>query len=199
MASTESPKQSFLSSLFSKLKKPFEGMGTVSHTNPVGVPARIATTSSPMAASAIQGVAPLRPYSFDRDDFKKRIAHVESRGEYNPYKAIGITQDIGKYQVSPDTLKAWSGPWLDKEYTPEEYIQNPQAQEEFMEQYLDMVENYQLTPDEAAITWHRGWGKLGDQANKPRRRQIMEEQKKQYMADPDSLGYLTTFRNYGQQ
>ena len=193
------PKKSFVDSLMTAVRKPISwDSGIVYNTASPFKKEQPMAPATQQPTTSGQGVAPLKPYSFDRDNFKKRIAHVESRGTFNPYKAIGITQDIGKYQVSPDTLNEWSEPWLDNRYTPEEYIKNPQAQEEFMKQYLDMVENYQLTPEEAAITWHRGWGALGNQADKPRRREIMEEQKKRYMAAPENFDYLNNFRSYEQ-
>lgn len=147
------------------------------------------------------GPQPLTPYSFDRESFRRKVAYNESRGSKEPYRAKSEkahkdgSHDWGKYQANENTIREWSGPWLDKQHTVESFTADPEAQEQFFEEYMNMAENHELSPDEAAITWHRGWGALGNQADKPRRREIMKEQKKRYMSDPENLKYLTTFRN----
>lgn len=139
------------------------------------------------------------PTGLDRNDFIQRISHVETRNQDDPYKTVGVTGDIGRYQVSPQTLEAWSEPWLGKKYDQESFMQNPQAQDQFFTEYMNVADKYQLNPEEAAIVWHRGWGVLGDQANKPKRGQLMRQYVDGLMQDPNSSGYLNTFRNYGTQ
>lgn len=186
------PKNSFINSLINFVKKPFQPSTLTVH-NPVPRTVRIATSSSPA-----QGVAPLNEYKFDRDDFAKRIAWNESRGEGDPYKAIGPTKDLGKYQASPDTLKGWSQPWLDKQYDEQSFLADPDAQERFFEEYMNVAEAYKLKPEEAAIAWHKGWGALGNQKPRAEREKEFREHIARQLADPANLDYLTTFRNYGQ-
>jgi len=103
-------------------------------------------------------------------DLRKGFLHAENRGASasgeDVYKVKGVTGDLGKYQVKPQTLKDWSGPWLGKTYSPKEFLNDPKAQEEFMNQFLAVVDAYELSPEDAAIVWHKGWGVLGD--NRPR-------------------------------
>lgn len=193
------PKQSFLSSLFGKVKNKLSDLNT--HTYEVQVPqarrVRIAT-SSPQTASAIQGVAPLNEYKFDREDFRKRISHNETRGQKDPYRTVGVTKDLGRYQVSPDTLDAWSEQWLGKKYDRDSYLNDPDAQDRFFEEYMNVAEAYKLKPEEAAIAWHKGWGPLG-QGSKQEREKNFRTHVNKLMADPNSMAYLNTFRNYGTE
>lgn len=91
--------------------------------------------------------------------------HSENRGANaqgkNLYEEIGVTGDLGKYQTSPQTLKEWSRPWLGKEYTPDEFRKDPEAQETFMDEFEAVVRRYKLSPEEAAVAWHKGWGAIG--------------------------------------
>ena len=102
---------------------------------------------------------------FDNDTFKDKIVFVENERAVatgsDPYTVIGETGDLGKYQVSPASLKDWSKAWLDKEYSQQEFLKDPKAQEDFFEQFLAVVDRFQLTDEQAAIAWHMGWGELG--------------------------------------
>lgn len=125
-------------------------------------------------------VEPVMTNDFNREDFAKKIASVENEAligkEDEMYKSIGATGDLGKYQVSPESLKDWSGPWLGKTYTKDEFLNDKKAQEKFFQMFLDVAERLNLTPEQTAIAWHRGWGLLG-QGNKSR-----EERDKEFMA-----------------
>lgn len=134
---------------------------------------------------------------FNRANFTKKIVHVENRGARdagkNLYESVGRTNDLGKYQVSPPSLAAWSKAWLGKTYTPEQFLKDPEAQETFFNEFMNVVERLNLSPDEAAITWHRGWGELGT-GDKSTRDSRFRKYLKKEMANPSSLPYLTTFR-----
>lgn len=136
-------------------------------------------------------------YEFNRDVFQTGILHAENRGAIergdNLYEVIGETGDLGKYQVNPEVLKDWSGVWLDRNYTPEEFLKDPEAQEEFFNQFQDVVERYKLTPEEAAITWHRGWGELGTGDRKTREKRFRDKLK-QLMKEDKSKEYLSSFK-----
>lgn len=100
------------------------------------------------------------PY-FQGDDLRKAFAYVETRGADDPYTTIGKTKDLGKYQVKPESLAEWSPIWLGRKYTKEEFLNDPEAQEKFMDRFMEVVNRLELTPQEAAMTWHKGWGILG--------------------------------------
>lgn len=132
-----------------------------------------------------------------KPDLRQGFIQAENRGARdrgeNLYEQVGETGDIGKYQVEPETLRRWSEPWLGRTYTVEEFKKDPAAQEEFMNQFLAVVDAYGLTPEEAAIAWHKGWGAIGDQEGR-------EINKKQLMAhiaekrkDPEVQEYLKDF------
>ena len=132
----------------------------------------------------------------DREDFRKRIVGAENEkilaNGGDLYKSVGVSGDLGKYQLNPSSLKAWSESWLGKNYTPDEFLQNKKAQEDFFKQFLDVTDEYKLTPDEAAIAWHRGWGELGT-GPKETREQRFRDRLQKMMSEPSSQYYLTKF------
>lgn len=107
-----------------------------------------------------------KDYSFDRTDFTNRIVGVENQALVasggDVYKSIGSTGDLGKYQASPATLADWSKAWLGKTYTKDQFMNDPKAQDTFFNEFQNMAEKYKLTPEEAAVAWHSGWGELGN-------------------------------------
>jgi len=116
------------------------------------------------------------------------------RGE-DLYKSVNEkTGDVGKYQTWPPTIKAWSEPWLGKKYTVEEYKNDPEAQEKFMDEFLDMADRYGLTPEESAIIWHKGWGTLGfgSKSSEQKKKDLREHIEKQKQ-DPDVQEYVNQF------
>lgn len=199
MFENTTPKGKFIADLFKKGVNKLDqwNTSTFEHVNPVPTRVRIAT-SSPQTANVMSGVAPLNEYKFDREDFRKRISHNETRGQKEPYRTVGVTKDLGRYQVSPNTLDAWSEQWLGKKYDPQSYLADPDAQDRFFEEYMNVAEAYKLKPDEAAITWHKGWGPLG-MGSKQEREKNFRTHVNKLMADPSSMAYLNTFRNYGTE
>lgn len=140
-----------------------------------------------------------KPYSFDRADFAKRIVGVENEAlvgnEPAMYKSIGETGDLGKYQASPATVATWSKAWLGKKYTKEQFLNDPKAQDAFFNEFNNVVEKYKLSPEEAAVTWHRGWGDLGQ---KPKdktktKEQVFRDGLAEAMKDPENQRYLGKF------
>lgn len=134
---------------------------------------------------------------FDREDFSRRIVNnvenealAASGGDL--YKSIGFKGDLGKYQVSPPSLKEWSKEWLGKEYSKDEFLNDPQAQEKFWNNFLDVVERLQLSPEEAAVTWHTGWGDLG-QGTREQHDKIFRESLANRMNSDESKRYLSKF------
>lgn len=199
MFENATPKGKFIGDLFKKGVKKLDQLNTHTWDVPIPQPQRVRiATSSPQTANVMGAVAPLNEYSFDREDFRKRISHNETRGQKDPYATIGITKDLGRYQVSPNTLDAWSESWLGKKYDPQSYLADPNAQDQFFEEFMNVAEAYKLKPEEAAITWHKGWGPLG-MGSKQEREKNFRAHVAQLMADPNSLAYLNTFRNYGTE
>jgi len=149
-------------------------------------------------ATASEAVKDKKFVSYVPDDsFSEGITYAENREAMDSgedlYKVRGVTGDLGKYQVNPEVLSNWSEAWLDKKYTPEEFLNSPEAQEEFYKQFLAVANRLELTPEEAAVTWHRGWGELGtgDRATRDER---FFAKLKELMEEPESKKYLETFR-----
>jgi hypothetical protein len=105
---------------------------------------------------------------------------ARDRGEDLYQSTNEKTGDLGKYQTSPETLKDWGKIWLDKEYTNQEFLDDPQAQETFMDEFEAVVRRYKLSPEEMAVAWHKGWGAIGFS------NMTFEEKKKDLMASIES-------------
>lgn len=151
--------------------------------------------TAPQQAAVVTSVAEAKEpdvSQFKPDVFTKGIAYNESRGASDPYKAVGPTKDLGKYQASPDTLKGWSKAWLGKSYTPEEFLSDPDAQEKFFGEFVKVAQRLNLTHEQAAVAWHRGWGELGRGDKKTRDTRFLE--RLNAMMDEDiSQAYLQSF------
>lgn len=100
------------------------------------------------------------------DEVKKQVAFRESgivsaKGK-DPYKAVGPTKDLGKYQVSPDTLAGNSKRFLGKEMTPEQFLNSPADQEKFFEKTMEKFQTSfgVKNLDTAMVLWHRGFGDI---------------------------------------
>lgn len=136
--------------------------------------------------------------NFDVENFRKGIVYNEVRGAIgaglNPYEVVGRTGDLGKYQVSPDSLESWSKIWLGKKYTPEEFKKDPQAQESFFGQFIKVAERLKLSPEQAAIAWHRGWGLLGIGEKGVERDQAFIQNLNAKMDEEISQKYLKSFK-----
>lgn len=137
-----------------------------------------------------------RDESFNVEDFRNRIVGVEnetllaSGGDL--YKSIGVSGDLGKYQTSPNTLADWSKVWLGKKYTPKEFLNDEKAQEEFFTQFTEVAKRHKLTPEEAAIAWHRGWGEVGTGPKETRGERLKAKIKEQ-MKEAPATAYLAKF------
>lgn len=132
-----------------------------------------------------------------KKDLREAFLHVENRGAKasgeDLYKVKGVTGDLGKYQVKPQTLKDWSKAWLDKQYTPDEFLNDPKAQEEFMNQFIAVVDAYELSPQDAAIVWHKGWGVLGDSRPREEKKKALIEHIEKQKKNPKVMEYVAKF------
>lgn len=165
---------------------------SITTTTSMSTPAMASTTAEEMPnTSATQTKTKL-----DRKDLERRFVHVENRGardlKKNLYEVVGKTGDLGKYQVSPDSLYDWSEPWLGKQYTKEEFLADKQAQEDFFNEFLNVAERYNLSPDEIAVAWHSGWGELGRGERETREKRFKESLKKRIKSG-DYKEYVETF------
>ena len=138
------------------------------------------------------------PLEKDNELFRKGITYNETRGVVaagkDPYKAIGPTKDIGKYQVSPSNLSAWSKSWLGKKYTPEEFKNDPEAQEKFFTEFLRVKDKYDVTNEEAAIMWHRGYGVLGFKGSFEEKKQQLKKYLNEVRNEDKSVAYVNSFK-----
>jgi hypothetical protein len=134
----------------------------------------------------------------EKPNLREAFVNAENRGARDRgedlYKVKGVTGDLGKYQVQPKTLALWSEPWLGKKYTSEEFLNDPKAQEEFMNQFEAVVEAYDLTPEEAAIIWHKGWGVLGDQKPREEKKKLLKEHIERQKQDKGVMEYVAEFK-----
>lgn len=105
-----------------------------------------------------------------RSAFADAISSVESGGNY---KAIGPdtgggNRALGKYQVMASNVGPWSREVLGREVTPQEFLSNPQLQDQiFSAKFGSYVEKY--GPEGAAKAWFAGEKGMND----PNRRDIL--------------------------
>jgi hypothetical protein len=153
----------------------------------------------PSKPIVLEGTKPAEKIESKIDTKKMRAGfiHSENRGAAaqgkDLYKQIGITGDIGKYQANPTTIAEWSPYWLGKKYTAEEFRNDPQAQETFMDEFEAVVKRYGLTPEEAAIIWHKGWGVLGDKRPFEEKKVDLMRHIAEKRKDPKVQKYLQEF------
>lgn len=95
------------------------------------------------------------------DAIAQGIANIESRGQKDPYKAVGpVThrgdRAIGKYQIMGRNVPTWTKQALGKSMTPEEFAANPAAQEATAK--FKMAQYYERygTAGDVASMWHAG-------------------------------------------
>ncbi len=88
------------------------------------------------------------------------IASIESQGS-GGYSAVGPTTQkgnraYGKYQVMDFNIPAWTKKHLGQKLTPEQFLQNPEAQDAvFKGEFGSYVSNYG-NPQDAASAWFTG-------------------------------------------
>ena len=94
------------------------------------------------------------------DTLSRNIASIESGGYANPYSALGKVvpgrgQAIGKYQVMPENVPGWTQAALGRSETPEQFHNDPAAQEAvFRDQMQRSLQLY--GPKDAASIWFTG-------------------------------------------
>lgn len=97
------------------------------------------------------------------DDAKSRIARNESGGNY---RAIGpVANDkgqraYGKYQVMDFNIPSWTKEALGKSMTPQQFLNDPQAQEKVFEAKFNQYVREYGSAENAAKVWFGGPGAL---------------------------------------
>ena len=133
------------------------------YTNPNGPPAPTTPEEAP------QGEAPQEsPTGTDPtvDAAKVAIAGNETGGGPGGYQVVGKTithpdgtQDraVGRYQVMESNIPAWTEKYYGKQLTPEEFRQDPEAQERVFEgAFGDLLKKYKGNIRDAMSAWHSG-------------------------------------------
>jgi len=130
------------------------------------------------------------------------IGGIESRGQPDPYQAVGAPtkygRGLGRYQVVEANIGPWTEAALGQALTPQQYLASPQAQDAVFKhrfgQYVD-----QFGEEGAARAWFGGPGNVnkGDLTDAHKRLSIADYGKS-YMAglqagtDPTRLAYAST-------
>jgi uncharacterized protein YidB (DUF937 family) len=118
----------------------------------------------------------------DLSDVKRRVASAESAGS-GGYNAIGPAKSngdrpFGKYQVMASNIPQWTGQYVGREMTPEEFLRNPEAQERVFEgAFGDALKKYGNEKD--AISWWHSGHPLAEAQN---RKDVLGTTTPQYVA-----------------
>lgn len=163
----------------------------VTYTKQMGMASEEASVDKPVDMGTTEAA------KFDPEQFRNGILYAENRGAAasgeDLYGVVGVTGDVGKYQVSPPTLETWSEPWLGKKYDVESFKKDPEAQEKFFEQFTEVAKRLDLTPEQAAAAWHGGWGELGMGGEREERDQKFMEDLNSRMEEDGMKQYLAAF------
>lgn len=94
-------------------------------------------------------------------DIKNGISYVESREAKDPYTLRSKASPngdraYGKYQVMGNNIPSWSKEATGKKMTPEEFMANPQAQEEIASYHLGKIYDKYKDPNQVASVWFTG-------------------------------------------
>lgn len=99
----------------------------------------------------------------EESPYAKSIANIESGGKYDLLGPVTRTGDRahGKYQVMGANIGPWTKEVLGQELTPQQFLANPQAQEQvFNKKFGSYVDKY--GPEGAARAWFAGEGGMND-------------------------------------
>lgn len=93
------------------------------------------------------------------DSFLKSLSGRESAGS-GGYNAIGIPtkhgRALGKYQVMEEYLPGWSKQYLGREVSADEFVKNPQLQEQLVKTRVDQLYKKYGNYEDVASVWHSG-------------------------------------------
>ena len=103
-----------------------------------------------------QGLAALSDDAMD--NYARAISSTESGGKYNITGPVSRKGDMpyGKYQVMGSNIPSWTEAATGKRMTPQEFLNDPDAQEAtFRHRFGSLVKQYG-NPQDAASVWHSG-------------------------------------------
>lgn len=151
-------------------KSPFlnaiQSMGSgAGPTGGVGVPGMNPTFQAPgvMPSTPVTGASPAKLAR------RNAIASIESAGS-GDYKAVGVRnkslgRPLGRYQVMEGNLPKWSKEVLGRELTSDEFLANPDFQDQIFDAKMDQYER-KFGPEGAAQAWFGGEGSVGKTGRK---------------------------------
>lgn len=124
-----------------------------------------ASTQTPAAATTGQPPVPgLQSQGSDMSAYRDAIASIESAGS-GDYAAVGPTHPklgraLGRYQVMEANIGPWSQEVLGRTVTPDEFMANPQLQDQIFDgKFQSYVSKF--GPEGAAQAWFGGPGGVG--------------------------------------
>lgn len=95
------------------------------------------------------------------NEFEKFMSAISSQESGNNYKAMGVMvkgdRAHGKYQIMGRNIPSWSRAALGRSISPQEFMRNPQLQEQIARH---MLQGYyrKYGPAGAAVAWYSGEG-----------------------------------------
>lgn len=104
---------------------------------------------------------PMPPGGSPISNFGNAIAGIESKGQADPYAALGpVTKSgdraYGKYQVMGSNVPSWTKDHLGQEMTPQQFLANPQAQDAVFNGQFGKYVQQTGSPQDAASMWFTG-------------------------------------------
>lgn len=120
------------------------------------MPRRLYTPLSQRKGSSVA------PSNNQLEDTLRGISYVETRDNPNAYSIKGKARPsdgkraLGKYQVFETNLPSWSQEILGREYSPDEFLADPEAQEKIARTKIGESLQKYGTPEDAASVWFTG-------------------------------------------
>lgn len=131
--------------------------------------------------NAITGMTPEEQNRKKKKNTLSMIQGHETRGmtPEEAYKAIGVTGDLGSYQINPETLKTYADEVFGRQVSQDEFLSNPQLQEQFAPWLWKHLLDLGFTEEEAIKAWNLGVNGV----NNPDKQKIGDEYYKKVMGN----------------
>ncbi len=96
--------------------------------------------------------------AYNIDNIMNAIGQVESSGRYNAIGPTTRTGDraYGRYQIMGANIPAWSKEALGRQVTPEDFINNPQLQDQIARYKMSQYHAKYGNPQDVASAWFSG-------------------------------------------
>lgn len=133
------------------------------------------------AGNAMTGMTPDEQNRKKKKSTLSMIQGHETRGmtPEEAYRAIGVTGDLGSYQVNPETLKTYADEVFGRQVSQDEFLSDPQLQEQFAPWLWKHLLDLGFTEEEAVKAWNLGVNGV----NNPAKRKIGDEYYKKVMGN----------------